>query len=261
MNDIAKVEQNQVITQQPTPQQMLMVAVEKGVDAEQLTKLMDLQERWEANEARKAFADALARFQSELGPIIKKQIVDYTTAKGRTTFAFANIDDIAQQIRPILERHGLSYRFSQTQEAETITVCCTVTHRLGHHEEASLSAVADASGGKNSIQAIASTVTYLRRYTLTGVLGITTGQDDNDGGKPAITVDELLKHNKTVRDEIYTIFAIKDALLNGDYSTAKEAWRELDEGTMSALWRAPTKGGIFTTEEIAKMKSNEWSAA
>jgi hypothetical protein len=124
-----------------------------------------------------------------------------------------------------------------------------------------MSAPADKSGGKNDIQAMASTVTYLRRYTLTGALGITTGNDDNDGGKPEYTAEDLIKHIDTVRDEFPSIAIIKESLTNDDYSTAKEAWGELPAETQRELWRAPTKGGIFTTGERTKMKSNEWSAA
>jgi hypothetical protein len=39
----------------------------------------------------------------------------------------------------------------------------------------------DTSGGKSSIQADGSTTSYLMRYTLKKVLGLSTGNDDNDG--------------------------------------------------------------------------------
>ena len=236
---------------QITPLSLLSAAIDKGVELSQLEKLMDLQDRYESKEAKKAFTEAMARFQSELEPIAKRR--DAHNSK------YADIDDIAQAIRPILKQTGLSYQFKQSQEKDLITVTCVVSHSLGHSEETSLTAANDVSGGKNNIQAIASAVTYLRRYTLTGALGITTGSDDNDGGKPAIQVDELLNYMATVRDEFPSITAVKESLALNEYSEAKEAWLELDEETQRNLWRAPTKGGIFTTEERAKMKSNEWS--
>lgn len=252
MSEIAEAKNNQ-LTAAPTPQQMLMVAVERGTDIAQLEKLMDLQERWEAKEAKKAFSDALAIFQSELSPIIKKRQAHNSK--------YADIDDIAQSIRPVLERCGLSYRFEQEQKDGFISVSCIVSHRDGFSVSTAMSAPADKSGGKNDIQSMASTVTYLRRYTLTGALGITTGQDDNDGGKPEIETDELLAYNAVLREEWFSICAVKKSLSENDYATAKEAWNEIEEDTMRVLWRAPTKGGIFTTEERAKMKSNEWGSA
>ena len=260
MSQLAE-QQNTAISVAPTPAQMLAVAVEKGADLDKMEKLMDLQERWEAKEAKKAFTQALAKFQSKLGPIIKKQKVDYTTSKGRTQFSFADIDDIAQAIRPIMEECGLSYRFEQHEDDKSIKISCIVSHVDGFSAITSMSAGHDNTGGKNAIQAAASTVTYLRRYTLTGALGITTGQDDNDGGKPAVAVEELLEFMSVLRDEFFSIHAIKESLINNDYSTAKEAWNELDENARRVLWRAPTKGGILTTEERAKMHSSEWSQA
>jgi len=39
---------------------------------------------------------------------------------------------------------------------------------------------------------------------------------------------------------------------------AAEAWFELDEETKIALWKAPTKGGCFTTIEREIMKSADF---
>ena len=236
-----------------TPGLLLERAIDQGADLDKLEKLMDLQDRWNADQARNLFSEALANFQAELGPIIKRR-------QGHNC-KYADLDDIAQEIRPILEKFGLSYQFKQAQDNSFVTVTCIVRHKSGHTEENSLAAPNDTSGGKNAIQSIASTVTYLRRYTLTGALGITTGTDDNDGGKPTIDLTELLKYIELVRDEFPSIATLKESLCVQDYSQAKEAWQELDEETQRTLWRAPSKGGILTTAERAQMKSNEWTNA
>ena len=62
-----------------------------------------------------------------------------------------------------------------------MTVVCIVTHEDGHEERTQMSGLPDQSGKKNPIQQIASTVSYLRRYTLTGALGITVSDEDDDG--------------------------------------------------------------------------------
>jgi hypothetical protein len=240
-------------TTNSSPAMLLQMAVEQGADLDKLEKLMDLQERWEASESRKAYSEAMTLFQSKLERIAKKR-------EGHNS-KYADIDDIAQAIRPILDESGLSYRFEQSQGENSITVSCIVTHRLGHHEQTSITAPADTSGGKNAIQAMASSITYLRRYSLTGALGITTGADDNDGGKPEVTVEELLVYNNLLREEFFSVAAVKQGLLEKDYSSAKEAWAELEEQVQRELWKAPTKGGIFTTIERGLMKTPEWAAA
>jgi enoyl-[acyl-carrier-protein] reductase (NADH) len=55
-----------------------------------------------------------------------------------------------------------------------------ITHEQGHSETTSLSAGADDSGKKNNIQAIASTVSYLERYTFLAATGLTAKDMDDD---------------------------------------------------------------------------------
>lgn len=241
------------VTAITTPANLLQMAVEQNADIDKLEKLMDLQDRWTAEQAKNAYSQALAKFQSELAPIIK-------TRQGHNS-KYADLDDIAQAIRPLLEAQGLSYTFEQDQTQSALKVTCTVRHSAGHSESNSLSAPNDTSGGKNAIQAIASTVTYLRRYTLTGALGITTGNEDDDGGKPALQVDELIEYVALVRDLFLEVYEIKSALAAEDYAAAKETWRQLSDIERNDLWKAPSRGGIFTTKERAQIKSNEWSQA
>ena len=55
-----------------------------------------------------------------------------------------------------------------------------------------------------------------------------------------------------------SITAIKSGIESGDYSTANEAWAELGEDLQRALWKAFTKGGVFTTNEQKVMKTSEF---
>jgi len=241
MGEVATVEQQHDIAPLNTYDRMISIALEKDADIEKLKELMDLKEKYERGEAKKAYFSALSIFQSKLGPIAKKRQAHNSK--------YADIDDIAQAIRPLLSEVGLSYRFDQQQQENEIIVTCIATHALGHSEQLPLRATPDVSGGKNAIQAMASTITYLRRYSLTGVLGITTGNDDDDGGKPAVTTQELLDYNAAVREHFSTIATVKESFAIEDYSTAVEAWYELSKAEMNRLWKAPTKGGIFTTQE------------
>lgn len=71
----------------------------------------------------------------------------------------------------------------------------------------------------------------------------------------------IIEHNAAVRDWLPSIMAIKQGIADSEYSTAYEAFREIPSDVMRTLWRAPSKGGIFTTSERAAMKSNEWNDA
>lgn len=173
-----------------TPMDMLNRAVSQGASIEVLEKLMTLQERWETNQARKSFDEAMAAAKAEIPVIVKNRTVDFTSAKGRTHYRHEDLAEIARTVTPILAKHGLSYRYrTSSAPNEPVTVTCIVSHRGGHAEENTLAAGRDESGNKNSIQAIGSTITYLQRMTLKAALGLAASEDDD--GASAETADVI----------------------------------------------------------------------
>ena len=188
---VERMEQPEVVTGTAlTPMDMVGRAVASGASIEVVEKLMALHERWEANQGRKAFDEAMAAAKAEIPVIFKSREVDFTSTKGRTHYRYEDLAEIAKTINPILGKHGLSYRFRTTSPAnEPVTVTCIVSHRQGYSEENTLSAGRDESGNKNSIQAIGSTLTYLQRMTLKAALGLAASADDD--GKAAEAVETI----------------------------------------------------------------------
>lgn len=163
-----------------TPMDMIAIAVQSDASIEKLEKLMQLQERYEANQGRKAFDKAMADAKAEIPVIIKSREVDFVGKTGiRTHYHYEDLAVIAETINPILATHGLSYRYRTSQEADRVTVTCIISHRDGYSEETSLSAAADQSGNKNNIQAVGSTISYLQRMTLKAGMGLAAARDDD----------------------------------------------------------------------------------
>lgn len=170
--------------QQPvavTPMQMLAAALERGSDMEQLQKLMDLQERWEAQQARKAFVQAMAQFKANPPEIVKRKHVSFQTSRGITEYDHATLADVCAAAIQGLAKVGISHRWDVNQDGGRVQVTCILTHQQGHSESVSLSSGVDDSGGKNAIQAIGSAVTYLQRYTLLAATGLAAKDQDDDG--------------------------------------------------------------------------------
>jgi hypothetical protein len=167
-----------------TPADMIRMAVSGGADLEQLEKLLALQERYEQNEARKAYHKAMAAFKSNPIKINKDKKVGYSTSKGSVGYSHATLANVVDKITAELSKHGLSASWNTNQNGK-IKVTCRITHFQGHSEETALEANADDSGSKNSIQAIGSTITYLERYTLLAALGLATQDQVDDDGKGA----------------------------------------------------------------------------
>lgn len=162
-----------------TPSHLLAMAVEQGADLDKLEKLMALQERWETGEARKAFTVAMTGFRAEPVDIFKNKNVAFSG----TSYNHAELSDVTAAINPALARHDLSFRWDVQQEGSQITVACILTHIAGHSERINMAGPPDDSGKKNRIQQIASTVTYLQRYTLLAITGMSTKDAIDDDGR------------------------------------------------------------------------------
>jgi hypothetical protein len=192
INDVAPID--------TSPAAMLALAVQQGTPVADLQALMDLKERWEAGEAKKAFVVAMARFKKNVPALPRSSDVAYKDVK----FSFCPLDKMCAILDPALAACGLSYNWTQSQAEGLITVTCTLTHKLGHSESTSLTASADNSGGKNGIQGIGSTNSYLQRYTLRAITGTAeAGDDDGAGaGTPVETIseDQCLKIESLISD-------------------------------------------------------------
>ena len=89
-------------------QQMAVVAMEKGA-MDQFEKLLDLQLKWDAEQARKAFVAAMASFKAEPIDIRKTKAVGYSTSDGGFVgYKHATLADVVDGVVAALGKHGLS---------------------------------------------------------------------------------------------------------------------------------------------------------
>lgn len=162
-----------------SPASMMLAAMDRGASLEQIEKMMTLQERWEANEARKAYNAAFSAFKAEAVRIVKNREVTDGPLRGK---AYAELHSVVDALTPALSRHGLSASWKLTKdELQWMEVTCTLRHVQGHEESVSMGGPPDAGGAKNAIQARASTKSYLERYTLKAICGVAEGGEDDDG--------------------------------------------------------------------------------
>jgi hypothetical protein len=164
------------------PMRLIEMAITKGSDVAQIKELMDLEERWAATAAKRQFVAAMTKFKATPLEIKKNKRVSFVNRQGnRTDYMHATLDNVCSKIIVGLSAVGISHKWTPEQNGNNIKVTCVLTHAAGHSETTSLAASADDSGGKNSIQAVGSTVTYLERYTLLAATGIAVKDQDDDG--------------------------------------------------------------------------------
>lgn len=164
-----------------TPADLVRYAMDTNADLDKLERLMQMQTQWEEKEARKAFVADMAAFKRLDLSINKDHHVEFKTDKGITAYNHATIGNVVGIIVPALAEHGFSHRWDiERCEGGLIRVTCIITHRLGHSEKTVLEAGLDQTGGKNNIQAMISTKTYLERHSLLAATGLATSDQPDD---------------------------------------------------------------------------------
>ena len=154
-------------------------------DVQKFGELLRMQREVEHDQARKAFNRAMASAQAEMLPVVRDAKNSHLNNK------YAKLETIDAAIRPIYTRWGFSVRYGSAPSPHEgwMRITCTVAHDDGYFEENYLDAPVSTTGSQGGrmaitpVQAIGSTVTYLRRYLL-GMVWNTVMADvdyDDDG--------------------------------------------------------------------------------
>lgn len=105
-------------------------------------------------------------------------------------------------------------------------------------------------------------LSYAVKYAMLKLLSIETGENEESRIDVAATPKQRMDQALAQEHVYAAVREIKTALDNGDMPTAAAAWFDkLDDDDKKAVWLAPTKGGIFTTQERETIKSTGFRQA
>jgi ERF superfamily len=187
----SEIQTTEAISVQSEIGQILRLAVESKVPVDTIERLVALKERMDARSAASEFNNALASFQAECPSIKKTSTAKITTRSGGDYgYKYAELDQIARVIRPIIQRHGMSYSWDSEMLGDKIVCTCTVRHLAGHSQSAKFVCPTDSSSAMSGQQKHAAALTYARRQSLIQVLGLTTTDDDTDAATQQKITDE-----------------------------------------------------------------------
>lgn len=202
-----------------------------------------------SSESLEKLSLALCAAQGEMGGAVKGSANPFFKS------SYADLTSVIKAIKEPCFKNGLSYIQLPHRDGNSIGVTTRLLHTSGQwiEHEFTLPMV------KGDPQAAGSAITYARRYALQALFGIPAIDTDAEdamlrGGQK----DEYEALCELLADSIE---AIKTGIEIGDLVMAKEAWDELTEEEKIGVWKAPSKGGCFTTEERAIMKSTEFRQA
>jgi len=155
-------------------------------DVNKFSVLLDRQQELLRQHQLGRFNASFSTMQSEIGTIVKSQ------RNPIFKNPYASLEDLDREARPIYSKHGFSVRYSTDENWREgwLLMKLTLAHEGGHSEITSLPGPYDLQApgqrgtmARTPMQAVGSTVTYLRRYTLQMALNLvpSNNPDDDDG--------------------------------------------------------------------------------
>lgn len=149
------------------------MATNPAVDPAKLREILAVKQSWEADEARKAFAQDMAVFQSKC-PIISKADKAYDKM-------YARIDRIHRETRELRKECGFWFTWSKCEVTDNVAHMEGILgHRGGHTIPLKqVIPLPDATKGMNATQRAGSSMSYAKRYGECLALDIVTGEDDD----------------------------------------------------------------------------------
>lgn len=148
------------------------------------------------SESIRELAKALAQFQSEVVHPLKDKSNPFFKSK------YVPLENVVEAITNTAPKLGLSFIQYPVASGEYTGIVTVLMHSSGEYIETE---PVYAKPVKQDPQAVGSVITYLKRYSLSAVFGITSDEDDdgnkathmtNSNNKPAATGNLLTQNQK-----------------------------------------------------------------
>lgn len=164
----------------------------------------------EMSEKTQEMFAAFALFQGDLTMASK--------SKAGHGYKYADLAQCIETAREPLLKHGLAVTQLMGQSAQGTTLTTMLTHSSGQWMRETFlmeKAVLQGGAGKNPAQAMGASITYMRRYAYTAIIGMT--QEDED----ACNVKAQAKAAKQMAPELS---AVANAIENNDPEYLSNNW-------------------------------------
>jgi hypothetical protein len=187
--------------QAPTPLSLIEKAIDRGLDVDQLDKLLMLQERMDKTRAEQEYANAMMQAQRDMPAVIKDAYNQQTKSN------YARLESVNTTIKPVYTKHGFSLSFYEqdTTLPGHCRVSCDVMHIGGHSRSYHADIPLDGQGIKGNANMTAthgkgSTISYGKRYLVCMIFNVTIADEDTDGNRedPLLTDDQTYQLNDLI---------------------------------------------------------------
>lgn len=209
-------------------------------------------------------ATALSKAQGEMQAAIKDSVNPFFKSK------YADLGSVWDAARPVLSKHGLCVMQSTEISGEKTIMVTTLAHSSGQWMKSYL----PLNPSKNDSQGVGAAITYLRRYSLSALVGVVC--DDDDDGETAVgrgktktqpqpsqtKVTQIPKEEN--KNEIISVEQLM--ILSEMYDETDESFQLNFETHMKNIWKV--QGGfcnlpanLFDTAKTGMMRNIEKNKA
>jgi len=195
-----------------------------------------------------AIAAAIVKAQAEMPKLLADSDNPYYKSK------YIALADLIKEVRPVLAKHGLAVIQGVSGDGENVIITTRIIHESGEWIEEAFTMPVVAKGTKEATpQDYGAAVTYARRYSLAGILGVASEEDDdaNSISKPiertVPTKAASVKHDdlKPLKDKLVEI--MKDPLIKPEEREGqKKAWA----GKWNTLTSEELEKAILAWEKV-----------
>jgi hypothetical protein len=168
------MEEKALAVRESSGDSLVRLAIEKGIDVDNLQRLIDMRNAEIERQAKLDFQFHFAEMQKAFIPV--------TRAKQGYNYKYAPIELLQNTLGPIIADHGFSYSWREESIADGGKRCILSISGYGYTQENYFDIPKlEKTKEMNSVQVVGAMSTYGRRYSFIAGFGVVIDDEDPDG--------------------------------------------------------------------------------
>jgi len=160
-------------------------------------------------------AGALSKAQGEMQAAIKDSVNPFYKSK------YADLGSVWDAARPVLSKHGLCVMQTTEMQGDKVIMITTLVHTSGQWMKSYL----PLNPSKNDSQGMGAAITYLRRYSLSALVGVVC--DDDDDGETAVGRGKTVSNKQNLPNKSNQ--GQEEIISNEDYDKLRIIYDKTDD--------------------------------
>jgi len=197
-----------------------------------------------------AIAQAIVKAQAEMPKLLADSDNPYYKSK------YIALADLIKEVRPILAKHGLAVIQGVSGDGEKAVIITTrIIHESGEWIEEAFTMPVVAKGAKEATpQDYGAAVTYARRYSLAGILGVASEEDDDANSISQKPIEKTAPKVDLAPLKDRLVEIMKDPLIKPEErESQKKAWA----GKWDKLTAEELEAAISSWEHVVETRRKE----